>query len=143
MNAALKALFLYASVVKLAPVVGLLLPDRIPDAYGISVSDPNLLILLRHRAALFAVVGGLLAAAAFRAHLRPLATLAGLFSMLSFVAVVWLDGPANAQLTRYAGIDATAALAVLAGYLLDRRQRERRAATRQGAAAGPVRGAGS
>ena len=128
MNAALTGLFLFASLVKLAPVVGLLLPDRIPDAYGVTFSDPNLLILLRHRAALFAIVGGLLAAAAFRAHLRPLATLAGLFSMLSFVAVIWLDGPANAQLTRYAAIDATAAVALLAGYVLDRRQREREAA---------------
>jgi len=112
----------------LAPVVGFLLPSRIPDAYDVTFSDPNILILLRHRAALFAVVGGLLAVAAFRQRLRPLATLAGIFSMLSFIAVVWLDGPANTQLTRYAAIDATAAVALVAGYALDRRQSDRESA---------------
>ena len=48
--------------------------------------------------------------------------------MFSFLAVVWLNGPANAQLSRYAAIDITAALALLAGYVLDRRHTKRETA---------------
>ena len=117
------SLFLYAAAIKLAPVTGLLFPLQIPSAYGVSFDDPNLMILLRHRAALFGVVGVLLATAALRPRLRPLATAAGLFSMLSFIAIVWLDGPANEELTRVAAIDATAAIALVAAYALDRRQK--------------------
>ena len=67
----------------------------------------------------------LCSASSIRPSLRPLATAVGLFSMLSFVEIVWIDGPANAQLTRYAAIDVSAALALVAGYALDRRSNAR------------------
>lgn len=123
MGKIVSGLFLFASAVKLAPVLGLLLPGRIAGAYGVVVDDPNLLILLRHRAGMFAIVGLLLAAAAFRPPLRSLAATIGLYSMLSFALVVWLDGPANAQLQRYAVIDLVAAAALGTALALQRRAR--------------------
>ena len=121
MSALVTLLFLLASLVKLAPVAGVFLPSQIPSAYGIAVDDPNLAIVLRHRAALFGVVGALLAAAAFRPGLRALAAAAGLYSMLTFDLLVWLGGPANAQLTRLALIDLVAALGLVVAVALDRR----------------------
>lgn len=123
MRGVIVVLFLLASLVKLAPVVGVFLPGQIPAAYGVVLTDPNLHMLLRHRAALFAIVGVLLAVAAFRPSLRLLAGVIGLYSMLSFNLVIWLDGPANEQLTRYAQIDVAAAVALVAALLLDRRSR--------------------
>jgi len=117
-RALVTGLFLLAALVNLAPVVGLVLPSRIAGAYGVAVEGPDLLILLRHRAG---IVGALLAAAALRPRLRTLATCVGLFSMLSFAVVVWLDGPANAALRRVAAVDVVASLALAAAWWLDRR----------------------
>ena len=117
------ALFLFASAVKLAPVLGFFVPSQISTAYGVAVEDSNLAILLRHRAALFAIVGGLLAAAAFRPSLRPLAAAIGLYSMLSYSLVVRLNGPANAQLQLYAGVDLFAAAVLIAALALNHRLR--------------------
>ncbi len=125
-HALVTALFLLASLVKLAPVVGFFLPSQIPDAYGIAVQDPNLLILLRHRAALFAIVGVLLAVASFRPSLRMLAAAVGLYSMLSFNVAVWLGGPVNAQLDLYAFIDQAAVVVLVAALALDRLSRAKR-----------------
>ena len=120
-RAVVPTLFVLAAAIKLPPVLGLFAPGRIPGAYGVRFDDPNLLILLRHRAGLFAIVGVLLLAAAFTPRLRPLATLVGLYSMISFNVVVWLDGPTNELLVRYAGIDLVGIALLIAAYLLDKR----------------------
>ena len=112
-------LFLFAALINLAPVPGALSPDRMEAAYGVVLEDPSLVVLMRHRALLFGVVG-LLLGAAFRRPLRPLATGAGLFSMLGFIGIA-LAGDGNAALARLAAADAVGSLALLAGWWLDRR----------------------
>jgi hypothetical protein len=111
------ALFLLAAAIKLAPVVGVLGAGRLRALYGVDASDPTLAILLRHRALLFGVVGGLLAAAAFRPELRVAALVVGLGSALGFIAVVRLEGGASGALARVVTADwvVTAALLVAAG----------------------------
>jgi hypothetical protein len=88
-------------------------------AYGVAIDDPNLAILLRHRAVLFAIVGGLLAFAVLHPPLRPVALAAGLVSMLSFVAVAYAVGGYNAQLGRVAAVDVVASIALLAAAGID------------------------
>ncbi len=51
------ALFLIAAFVNLAPVSGVLSADVLEGLYGITLEDPNLVILMRHRAVLFGIVG--------------------------------------------------------------------------------------
>jgi len=122
-NRVVAGLFVFAAVANLLPVLGALGAERLEGAYGVAIADPNLEVLMRHRALLFGVVGGLLLAAAWRPALRGLAGAAGLFSMLSFIAVVWIVGEANDELRTVAIVDAVAALALAAGLLLDRRAR--------------------
>ena len=105
----------------LLPVVGALGAGRLQSLYGVAFSDPNALILMQHRALLFGIVGGLLVASAFHAPLRPAGFAAGLFSMLSFVAVAWLVGGANAELRRVVLVDIVASVALAGAFLLDRR----------------------
>ncbi len=108
------ALFLIVGVVNLLPVVGTLSASRLQALYGVSLDDTNLVILMRHRAALFGIVGALLIASAVHGPLRPTAFAAGLVSMLSFVLVAQLVGGYNAELRRVVVVD-LAATALLLG----------------------------
>jgi hypothetical protein len=112
-----KTLFLIAAVVNLVPVSGVFSADNLETLYGVVLEDPNLIILMRHRAVLFGIVGVLLAASAFRPSLRPLGLAAGLISMLSFVLINHLVGDYNAELQRAVLIDlAASALLIGAGF---------------------------
>jgi hypothetical protein len=119
MRAIVTVLLLLAAAVNLLPVIGVLSTPRLEGLYGVVVQDPNLAILLRHRAVLFAIVAGLLAVAAFHPPLRALAIAAGLLSMLSFVAIAGLVGEYNPLLRRVVLVDVVASVALAAAGLLD------------------------
>jgi len=120
MRALATALILVASVINLLPAAGVLSAERLQGFYGVLLGDPNLEILLRHRAVLFAIVGSLLLAAAFHAALRPAAYAAGFVSMLSFVGIVWLVGGANAELRRVLVVDLVGIAALLGAFAIER-----------------------
>ena len=73
MRYAVMACLLLAALIHLLPVAGVLGAERLQALYGIPIGDPNLLLLMRHRAVLFGVVGVLLATAAFVPALRSVA----------------------------------------------------------------------
>ena len=107
-------LILVAAAINLAPVLGAASPDRMRSLYGVALEDPNLLILMRHRAVLFGIVGGLLLGAAFHQPLRAVAYAAGFTSMLSFLLIAWLVGGYNPHLGRVVLVDLVG-LAALSG----------------------------
>ena len=94
-----------AAIINLLPVAGVLGADRLRALYGVDASEPQLAILLRHRALLFGIVGALLAAAVFRPELRIAAIAAGLTSMLGFIAIARLEGGAHDALARVVAVD--------------------------------------
>lgn len=100
--------YVVVGLVNLLPVVGVLSTGRLRALYGVDLEDPSLIILMRHRAVLFSVVGALLVTAAFRTPLRPLALASGLLSMLSFVGIAYLVGDLNAELQRVVLVDVVA-----------------------------------
>ena len=114
-------LFLIAALINLLPGLGVLSASRLESFYGVALQHPNLAILMRHRAVAIAIVGALLAVAAFQPSLRTTATVAGLASMLSFILVVWIVGEPNALLRRVAAIDAFAVVVLVAAAVLDHR----------------------
>ena len=115
------ALILVVALINFAPVVGGFSESRLHSLYGVGLGDPNLVILMRHRAVLLGLVGALLGASAFVPHLRPLAAVADFVSMLSFVALAWMVGDLNPQLTRIAAIDIAAVVMLAAALFVDRR----------------------
>jgi hypothetical protein len=110
MDVIVAILFGIAAFVNLAPVVGFLSNDRIESLYSVEIREPNLAILMRHRALLFGTVGAVLLAAVFHPPLRGLAGAMGLFSMLSYVALVLSVGESNTSLRRIMWIDVAASL---------------------------------
>ncbi|MGV9752611.1 hypothetical protein [Nocardia farcinica] len=114
------ALLLVVGAIHLAPGIVALSPRRARDLYGTAATDPDLALLLRHRAVLLALVGAGLMYAAFTPAVRPAMILAGFLSMLSFLAFAARDrGNLGPRTRRVARIDlAATVLLLLAGGLV-------------------------
>lgn len=92
-------------LLNLVPIIGVSGAAGLTALYGIDLGHPSLLVLLRHRAVLLGLVGASLMIAAWHAPWRPLAGLAGLISMASFIGIVWAAPQASAPLWQVAWID--------------------------------------
>jgi hypothetical protein len=114
------ALIVLTGLVNLLPVSGVLSSSRLRALYGVALQDANVIILMRHRAVLFGIVGSLLILSAFHSPLRPVGYAAGFISMLSFVLIAWLAGGYNPELKRVLVVDVVASAALLAALLLER-----------------------
>ncbi len=107
---------LLVALIHALPAIGLLGPARLQQLYGVAVGEPNLELLLRHRAVLFGLLAALLGWAAFHPALHRLGLVAGLASVLSFVLLAQAIGPLNPALTSVARVDLVAlALLAIAG----------------------------
>lgn len=109
------AALLFAGLVHLLPVVGILGPPRLAALYGLDATEPNLDILLRHRAVLFGLLGALLVHAAFNRQFATVAVVAGMVSAGSFVLLALLVGGYNAHLWRVLVADVLCIAALLLG----------------------------
>jgi hypothetical protein len=99
------------------PLAGVLGGGRLSALYGIDVQEPNLALLLRHRAVLFGLLAALLATAALRPALHGAGLVAGLVSVGAFLLLAWLEGPLNAALTTVVRLDVAALILLLAASL--------------------------
>ena len=97
-------LFMLA-VIHLLPVVGVLGSDSLTRLYGISVSDSNTEILLRHRAVLFGIIGLLLLLSVFKSEYQPIAICIGLISVASFLLLTWSIEGLNSEISRVVKVD--------------------------------------
>lgn len=122
MNARLvTGLFLIAGLINFAPLAGVFGDQIVASAYGINVANAELSLLLRHRAVLFGIVGGLLLVAAFRPTLRPTATICGFSSMISFAGLYLFIGPTTDELAGVFRFDLVGIAALGAGWFMHQR----------------------
>lgn len=114
MGRVLSVCLFVVGVVHLLPLAGVVGAPRLSALYGITVAEPNLELLLRHRAVLFGVLGGLCIAAAFRPALQGVALVVAASSVVSFLVLARIVGGYNAQVGRVVAADwvALAALAL-------------------------------
>lgn len=106
---------LTVGIIHLIPLSGVLGPEHLVRLYGAAPSDPSALILMRHRAVLFGIVGGVCVLAAFKPALQWLALILGSFSVVSFLWLAWSTGGFNAHLQRVVVADVLALLCLAAG----------------------------
>jgi len=102
-----------AGGIHLLPLPGILGAGQLTRLYGVAADDPDVGILLQHRAVLFGLLGVLLIAAAFRPDLRAVALIAGLVSTVSFLAIAWGVGGYSAQVARVVAADLLAVVLLL------------------------------
>jgi len=114
MEKVVAGLLVLVGIIHLLPVSGVLGVERLAVLYGISVSEPNLEILMRHRAVLFGLLGVFLLYAAFQPSLRAWAIVAGFVSVVSFIAIAWSVGGYNESVRKVVIADVVAIVALVA-----------------------------
>ncbi len=109
------AMLVLVGIIHLLPLAGVLGGEHLEKLYGLSISDPNLTILLRHRAVLFGLLGLFLVFASFRPQFQGAAFIAGFISVVSFLLLAWSVGSYNAQLARVFTADLVALVCLIVG----------------------------
>lgn len=107
------AFLLIAGAIHVLPVSGVLGPAQLTSLYAIEFADANAVVLMRHRAVLFALLGVTLVVAAFVPRWRWPAIVAGLVSTLSFLLIAGSANELNESLARVVVADWIAAASLL------------------------------
>lgn len=105
---------LIAGAINLYPVVGVVSADQLEKLYGVSLNNGDLVILMRHRAILFGLLGTFLIYSAFRSSVQTLACIAGLVSMIAFIALAYASGQFGEVLNKVIIADAIGSLLLVA-----------------------------
>jgi hypothetical protein len=85
---------------------------HLTDLYGSNFESPDIHTLMRHRAVMLGLIGGLMLFAAFRSSLQLLAATVGLVSMSSFVFLAYSSGEIGPEIGKVAIADIVGAVAV-------------------------------
>jgi hypothetical protein len=116
MRSAVAICLIIAGVIHLIPATGVFGAATIASLYEIDTTDPTVAILMRHRAAVFGLIGAFLVVAAFVPTYQPPAIVMGIASAAIFVVIAWTTvggSPAIATIVR-GDLVALAALALAA-----------------------------
>ena len=109
-------ILLIAGAILAAPVIGVLSAAALQSLYDISIEEPTLLLLMRHRAVLFGCMGLLLIASVWVHAWRTPAMLTALVSLVAFCVLFALDGLShNAAIVRLFRVDLGLILALCLG----------------------------
>jgi drug/metabolite transporter superfamily protein YnfA len=102
-------------IIHLLPLTGVLGVSRLQALYGVTIDDPNLEILMRHRAVLFGILGAFLIYAAFRPGLQLAALIAGAVSVISFLVIAGMVNGYNTGIARVVTADIVAVVCLMIG----------------------------
>lgn len=110
MKKIIATLIFVVGVIHLLPLAGITGPAKLATLYGIQVGEPNLAILMRHRAVLFGLLGAFMCYSAFRPSLQLLSLIGGFISVGAFLWLAWTTGGYNAMIGKVVVADIVALL---------------------------------
>ncbi len=105
MNLLVTISLIIVGIIHVVPAIGVLGNQQLAMLYGLTLSDHNLSLLMRHRAVLFGLLGGLLIVMAFRSTLHWPALFIGLIATASFVLLALDYQKLNEQVARVVTFD--------------------------------------
>ena len=117
MPKAISILLFVVGVINFLPVMGVLSASRLAEAYSIQLLGNDLVILMRHRALLFGIVGGFVLYSVFVPAMQPAAMVMAGISMAGFLFFLWQEGGYNAALHKVMIADIVG-IACLAGAVI-------------------------
>jgi hypothetical protein len=115
MRYVVSSMLVVVGIIHLLPLSGVLGAERLLALYGVSVGEPNLALLMRHRAVLFGMLGVFLVLSAFKPSLQPIAFAGGLVSVVSFLLLAWPVSGFNAEVSRVFFVDVAALVCLCIG----------------------------
>jgi len=114
---------LVVGLINFAPLAGVLSAQSLERAYGVTLASNDLIILMRHRALLFGLLGGFVLYSVFAPGYRTAAiTMAGI-SMVGFAVLAHLQGEFNASLNKVLIADYIGIVFLVIAVLLSLRSR--------------------
>lgn len=96
---------LIVGLINFMPIVGILSAQKLEAAYGVALSSNDLIILMRHRALLFGVLGGFILYSAFVPSYQTAAMIMAGISMVGFAVLVHSVGGFNASINKVLIVD--------------------------------------
>jgi hypothetical protein len=118
MNKVFLALLLIVGLINFLPVVGVLSAAKLSQAYSIDLASNDLIILMRHRALLFGLVGGFVFYSLFMPQFQPAAMLIAAISMIGYLVIMWMVGDYNDSIFKVAIVDMVGIVALGLAVLL-------------------------
>lgn len=109
------AMLVLVGFIHLLSLSGVLGSERLASLYGLQFNEPNLEILMRHRAVLFGLLGAFMVFAAFKPAFQTVAFIAGFISVVSFLYLAWAVGSYNEQVGRVFVADVVALAFLVVG----------------------------
>ena len=109
------AMLVIVAIIHLLPLSGVIGSERLASLYGISLAEPNIAILMRHRAVLFGLLGLFLLFAAFAQRFQVAAFVIGFASVVSFLWLAFSVGGYNAAIGRVVTADIVALVCLIVG----------------------------
>ena len=111
----ISAMLVIVAIIHLLPLSGVIGSERLASLYGISLDEPNIAILMRHRAVLFGLLGSFMLFAAFRPSFQVAAFVIGFVSVVSFLWLASSTGGYNASIGRVFAADVVALVCLIVG----------------------------
>ncbi|MEM1245780.1 MAG: phosphopantetheine adenylyltransferase [Acidobacteriota bacterium] len=119
MKTTASVLLALVGILHLVPVLGVLSAERLEGMYGVAIEGADMATLLRHRAILFGIAGGVMLLGALREQHRTVGFVAGFITTVSFVAVALLEGASGAEVRRVVVADGVGIGLLLVAAALD------------------------
>lgn len=111
------SILILVAAIHALPVMGVIGAAKLSQLYGITVQDPNLELLLRHRAVLFGLLAAFLAYAAVRPELHRIALVAGFTSVVSLLVLAQPSSALNTALITVVRADWSALALLMVGVI--------------------------
>jgi hypothetical protein len=104
-NVAILVLLFVVSLINFLPVFGVLSAEKLTSAYAVNLVGNDIMILMRHRALLFGIVGGFIFFSLFKPLYQEAAMTMAAISMVGFLYFIWAADGHNDALSKIALID--------------------------------------
>ena len=117
MNLTISILLITVGLINFLPVIGIISAEKLSAAYAVELIGNDIVILMRHRALLFGLIGGFMLYSVWKPSSQSVAMVMAAISMLGFLFFVAAADHYNASITKIAIIDliGLAGLALAAG----------------------------
>ena len=116
-----------------APIIGVLGNEQLLALYHVDISatggaaSNDLLLLMRHRAILFGIIGSFIICAAFNRPMQFWALISAQINIFSFIALCLLNGNVNESLNKIMLMDILAEIFVISVMIIRLSQHQKKA----------------